>query len=64
MNKYLSEVCKIGQGKACCRYIVAGAKGIECAKTTSLKPTIDARVESMVAQSDNCDGVTDLNERE
>lgn len=53
------DVCKIGQGNDCCRYIVAGAGGIECTKHSSLKQQIDARAYagSMVAISDNCEGV-------
>ena len=52
------NVCKIGQGHDCCRYVVAGAKGIECAKHSSLKALLDERVakESMVARGDNCEG--------
>jgi hypothetical protein len=58
MKEYLNEVCKIGQGHACCRYIVAGADGITCAKLTYLKDTIDARVaaETFTARGDNCEG--------
>jgi len=58
MNDYLKKTCKIGQGADCCRYIVAGAKGITCAKLTPLKATIDKRVElrTFVAQGDNCEG--------
>lgn len=55
---YLKEVCKIGQGADCCRYIVAGKGGIECAKLSTMKPAIDSRVEAgmFVAQADNCEG--------
>jgi hypothetical protein len=54
---YIEDVCKIGQGHACCRYLGVGADGIECLKLTPLKATLDARGDSMVARADNCDGV-------
>lgn len=57
-SEYQREVCKIGQGAACCRYLTAGAGGFECAKrgSLSLRLEIDSRVERMTAQGDNCDG--------
>ena len=60
-NKHFHKVCKSGQGADCCRYVVAGSKGIECAKFSSLKEILDKRVaeESMVARGDNCAGVPD-----
>lgn len=54
-DKYVNDVCKMGQGADCCRYLVMG-KGWECAKETSMKATIDARVHSYTAKSDNCKG--------
>ena len=58
MNKHVKNVCKIGQGADCCKYLVAGGKGFECAKhDPSDKAVIDANwSESNVAQGDNCDG--------
>lgn len=55
---YLKNVCKIGQGADCCRYIVAGVGGITCAKLTEMKVVIDRRVEEgrFTAQGDNCEG--------
>ena len=60
MNDYVKNVCKLGQGKPCCRYLIVGYKGFECAKLTHLKLTLDAKVEenTMTAQGDNCDGFT------
>lgn len=57
-TNYLQEICKIGQGAACCRYVVAGADGITCAKLTEVKATIDKRVADglFTATSDNCEG--------
>lgn len=54
------DVCKIGKGKECCRYLIGSAHGFECAKySKELKLVLDARVRDnkMVAQGDNCSGV-------
>lgn len=60
MDSYVRDTCKIGQGNSCCRYLVCGANGFECSKLTTMKETIDLRVDSMTAKSDNCDGVAGL----
>lgn len=54
---HIKEVCKMGQGKDCCRYLLCSAEGFECGKTGALKGVIDSRVEYMTAQGDNCEGV-------
>ena len=58
-QEHFMNVCKPGQGHDCCRYVVAGSMGIECAKHSSLKAELDRRVaaETMVARGDNCEGV-------
>lgn len=55
----LKDVCKIGEGADCCRYITCGSNGFECAKHTALKGELDARVASglFTAISDNCEGL-------
>lgn len=53
---YATDTCKIGQGAACCRYLVVGSLGLECAKLTPLRDVLDARVGQMSAKGDNCDG--------
>ena len=55
---HLKQVCKIGQGNKCCRYLVVGSQGFECVKHTAIKDLLDSRVEDklMVAQGDNCAG--------
>ena len=55
---YLNEVCKIGQGADCCRYIASGKDGIVCLKLTDLKETVDKRVKDglFTATGDNCEG--------
>ena len=60
-NKYVTEVCKMGSGKLCCRYLILGGMGFECAKKEqSLKRYLDLRVEqgTINATGDNCDGLT------
>lgn len=54
-DKYVKDVCKMGQGNDCCRYLVMG-KGWECAKETSMKELLDRRVSQMTAKGDNCKG--------
>jgi hypothetical protein len=57
-KEYLTVVCKMGQGKACCRYIIVDPdKGIICGKDDpSIKLVLDKRVPRMTAQGDNCEG--------
>lgn len=56
-GEYRAAVCKIGQGAACCRYLTMGADGWGCAKRSTMRYSIDSRVESMSAKGDNCRGV-------
>lgn len=58
MNQHIKDICKIGQGVSCCRYLVAGPKGLECAKVTDHKQVLDFRAATgtMTARSDNCGG--------
>ncbi len=60
MNTIIEDVCKIGKGNECCRYLVIGTKGFECMKHTSMKQLLDKRVEDkmMTARGDNCEGKT------
>lgn len=65
---HIKEVCKIGQGAECCKYLVVGEEGFQCCKTDPLnKKIIDDnwRNTPHVAQGDNCEGVSDeiLNRR-
>lgn len=56
---YVDSVCKRGKGAKCCRYLMFGAEGFECAKLTDIKAHLDDRVknETIVARGDNCIGV-------
>ena len=56
-KEHVKDVCKIGQGHKCCRYLACGAKGFECLKHTSMRQLLDARGNSMTARADNCKGV-------
>ena len=55
-DKYLNEICKMGQGKDCCAYLIVAPAGIKCAKGTEFESMIRGRIHKMVAQSDNCEG--------
>ena len=54
-DKKLKEICKIGQGEECCRYLVLGPQGFECGKFQGYKNLIDERVKtgSFNAKGDN-----------
>ena len=65
MNPHIKEVCKIGRGAACCKYLVMGTEGFECMKANPAnKAIIDKNWEltEHVAQGDNCEGKEDLSE--
>ncbi len=54
----LKDVCKIGQGKECCRYLACGPNGFDCMKHSSIGRVLDSRVAAgtIRAQGDNCEG--------
>ena len=58
ITKHVKDTCKIGQGQDCCRYLVVGGQGFECAKYTDNKSLLDARAINgdMTARSNNCKG--------
>ena len=63
LPKHIIDVCKIGQGNDCCKYLVCGAKGFECMKVdSSMKKIIDNTWATThhVAQGDNCEGEINL----
>jgi hypothetical protein len=58
-QEHLKEVCKIGQGDKCCRYVYADGDGIQCAKLDdAFRTMIDTKVALglFVAIGDNCGG--------
>lgn len=59
--KHVKEVCKIGQGTLCCRYLMATPEGFECGKLNEdIKALMDAKVfgDLTIAVGDNCKGIT------
>ena len=59
---YVKNVCRIGKGMDCCRYLLLDADGFCCGRVTpALKIAIDRRVMNgeSVAQAVNCPGWTD-----
>lgn len=57
-RSHVDNVCKIGQGHSCCRYLTCSKYGFECEKFSSLKSLLDKRVgdKDMTARGDNCVG--------
>lgn len=59
----VKNVCYIGQGAKCCKYLVMGSNGFECMKANPAeKKVIDTNwaIHEHVAQGDNCSGVKDF----
>ena len=59
LSEYIKQVCKIGQGADCCRYLGCGAEGFECLKfEPGMKQVVDRAwaIDEHVAQGDNCAG--------
>ena len=56
----INNICKIGQGAACCKYLLLDSAGFHCAKeVVGLKALVDKNWnETKTAQGDNCDGLT------
>jgi hypothetical protein len=57
-DKWAREVCLVGKGEICCRYLTMAPGGWSCAKHTSLRTLLDNRVatKTMHARGDNCPG--------
>lgn len=55
-DEHRTNVCKIGQGSDCCRYLAMGSSW-KCLKKTSMASSIDFRIDKMAAKGDNCEGV-------
>ena len=56
--EHLRKVCLIGQGVVTCRFIVAGAEGLTCAKGTNVESILKERGDrgQMLAVGDICSG--------
>lgn len=59
-DNHIDEVCKIGRGHDCCRYLTMGPGGFHCAKFGEHSTLLDKRAadKTMVARGNNCDGWT------
>jgi len=58
-DEWAKRVCQVGQGAACCRYLLLAAHdGWRCGKLTDFKAYFDRRVTegTITAQGDNCPG--------
>lgn len=55
---HVRDICLIGQGEKCCRYLAMSPHGWSCEKLTPARFVLDDRVAagSMYARGDNCDG--------
>lgn len=60
-NEWAKEVCMVGHGARCCRFLTMGPNGWSCEKNTSIGLTLSLRasLEMMTAVSDNCEGRAD-----
>lgn len=55
-DDFVKQTCKLGQMADCCKYLMMGAGGWECAKIVpTVKVHIDQRTD-MNAKGDNCPG--------
>ena len=62
-SEHATNVCKMGQGNECCRYLIGSPNGLECAKNIiRIRRFTDMRVadEDMVARGDNCEGFGEI----
>lgn len=65
-DDYVRSTCKIGQGAACCRYLLMDLAGWNCAKTVADGGTVRALLDKRVAlgtinaRGDNCEGIKRL----
>lgn len=56
---WLRNVCALGHGPKCCRYLICDPDGFNCAKNTSVAATIQGRIAegTFNAKGDNCPGL-------
>lgn len=60
LPKHVVNVCRIGQGAKCCKYLVMGSSGFECMKIDKRNKLIIEQqwgATQHVAQGDNCGGI-------
>lgn len=59
MNTHVQDVCRIGQGALCCKYLMCDEGGFFCGKSSGeWRKIVDNNWEKHqhVAQGDNCGG--------
>lgn len=58
----VKDICKLGQGENCCRYLGLGEKGFECLKYTEYALQLDLRVfeKTITARGNNCPGIREI----
>lgn len=56
--EYAKEICKMGQGQECCRYLTMHPDGFSCEKHGELRKYLDCRViaGTITSRGDNCEG--------
>lgn len=57
-EQHVMTVCKLGEGKKTCSFLMLSGKGFECAKKTAFEKILQERrvAGTMTAQGDNCEG--------
>ncbi len=57
-DKHVENVCRMGQGPDCCRYLVFGGDGAGCIRGSGLQALMDRRADAgeMTALGQNCNG--------
>ena len=57
-DEWVRDVCLVGHGQDCCRYLTMSAAGWSCEKHSNLRSLLDRRVatKTISARGDNCPG--------
>lgn len=54
-DDHARDVCKMGQGAECCKFLTMGTSGWSCEKLSSARMQLEYR-EGMISKGDNCPG--------
>lgn len=64
LTDHVKKICRLGQGLSCCRYLLEGKLGFECAKVDrkkKLQVDLDWEINKVhTARGDNCAGIANL----
>lgn len=57
-DDWARNICKIGTGERCCRFLTVGPEGWSCEKATAMGSMLTERAAAgnMTSQGDNCEG--------